>query len=565
MNDHIFQDALCIHRQGDLDSAEKMYREILDADQKNTAVLHLLAILLAQKQDYSAAKNIIDRAILESPTDPSLYVTLGNILKNLNHLDDAIANYQTALRMQPNSSVTHNNLGNVYYHREQFKEATTHYLEALRIDPNYADAHFNLALIFTRINQEEKAIEQLRLAIQLQPTNAKAHYHLAQLMQLQGNIDLAVKHYQNTLRLNNENIDAHHNLGAILSSKGKFGAAIRHFKKTLFLQPNHTEALHNLGSIYLKQKNPVVALKYFLHLSQLVHDFDTEYNLGVIYMDLRRDEEAIVYFNRALTIQSQNISTYLNLGAVYLRQRDYAMAAKHYQAALALQPDNDETKYILDAINQTAKSNAAPAGYVKNLFDQYASNFEQHLELLEYRVPKLLYAAISEIVGEEKNSLNILDLGCGTGLAGKEFRGLAKRLIGIDLSEKMLEIARAKKIYDELDVMSMTEALKKYHNLDLILAADSLVYLGDLDDLFAAGHQALATNGLFAFTVETTDEYPYILQRSARFAHSIKYIEALTVKNNFVVIRNDKVMLRKQQQIFIEGRLLILVKKNYLW
>ena len=88
-----------------------------------------------------------------------------------------------------------------------------------------------------------------------------------------------------------------------------------------------------------------------------------------------------------------------------------------------------------------------------------------------------------------------LDLGCGTGLAGVAFRDCVERLEGIDLSPGMVAEARAKGIYDALHVGEVVAHLKAAtdRQFDLILAADVLVYVGDLAPLFLEVARVLAS------------------------------------------------------------------------
>ena len=161
-------------------------------------------------------------------------------------------------------------------------------------------------------------------------------------------------------------------------------------------------------------------------------------------------------------------------------------AEKHFLKALEIQPHDPEIEYILSSISENEeKPNHAPKEYLQHLFDEYAPHFDKHLtEFLKYETPKNIAKAITEELGTEKDELTILDLGCGTGLAGNELQPLAKNLIGIDISEKMIEAANQKEIYDKLEVMDINQALKHYTNNDLIIATDVFTYVGDLTEIF---------------------------------------------------------------------------------
>jgi predicted TPR repeat methyltransferase len=189
-----------------------------------------------------------------------------------------------------------------------------------------------------------------------------------------------------------------------------------------------------------------------------------------------------------------------------------------------------------------------PASYVTRLFDAYAANFEDHLrKSLNYQVPEI----ISKILSERgiKNA-KCLDLGCGTGLVGKLVRDRCRLLVGVDLSEKMLEIARSKKCYDELHKADLVEHLSTTAGpYDVVCAADVLNYFGDLRPVFAAVLGVLARGGLFIFTVEEPvgpQEGDFALQSTMRYTHSKGYCERTADKSGFSRIDATPVVLRME-------------------
>jgi predicted TPR repeat methyltransferase len=160
-----------------------------------------------------------------------------------------------------------------------------------------------------------------------------------------------------------------------------------------------------------------------------------------------------------------------------------------------------------DALISRAKAIAiAPRsdpGYVRHLFDQFSADYDNRmLGQLGYAAPQIL-KDLADLVMPGRDKLRVLDLGCGTGLAGLLFKPRAARLTGIDLSPAMIEKARARDVYDSLIVGDIETALGGEY--DLILAADTLVYLGDLRPVFAAVADHLAPGGFFLFTTEAKE------------------------------------------------------------
>jgi predicted TPR repeat methyltransferase len=170
--------------------------------------------------------------------------------------------------------------------------------------------------------------------------------------------------------------------------------------------------------------------------------------------------------------------------------------------------------------------------HARRLFDQHAARFDQSLlQHLDYRGPQLLLEAITAVTrsaGRGPRFSAMLDLGCGTGLAGAAFRGQVDRLTGVDLSAAMIEEARRKTLYDRLETGELVEFLATeaaaQARYDLVVAADVLVYMQDLAIAAAAVRRVLAPGGLFGFTVETHAGDGVLLRESLRYAHGAAHV-----------------------------------------
>ena len=171
---------------------------------------------------------------------------------------------------------------------------------------------------------------------------------------------------------------------------------------------------------------------------------------------------------------------------------------------------------------------AMPTAYIRSLFDGYAPGFEESLVgRLGYRGPDLLMDALAR-AGVLKSFASVLDLGCGTGLAGLAVKPHAQRLTGVDLSPRMLEAARAKGVYDRLaEAECMTflreEALAGARH-DLILAADVFIYFHELLQVPRLALPVMAPGALIAFSVETYDGDGVILRDTLRYAHGEAHV-----------------------------------------
>jgi predicted TPR repeat methyltransferase len=252
-----------------------------------------------------------------------------------------------------------------------------------------------------------------------------------------------------------------------------------------------------------------------------------------------------------------------------LGRREDAIAA--YRRARELGADPAGIDFALAALGEGDLPSAAPAGYIKGLFDQYAGHFDRHLvDVLDYRTPELLGALVRSHIdagpGNEAGPplQSALDLGCGTGLCGPFLRPLAQRVAGVDLSDKMLQKAAEPGYYDELVCADIVDYLAGEHAAwDLVLAADVFVYLGDLATVFRLVRQALRPRGLFAFSIETLaqtagQERGYGLSVSGRFAHTPSYVQSIAANEGFAAVEMSTASIRAEHGTAVDGYLFLL-------
>lgn len=188
----------------------------------------------------------------------------------------------------------------------------------------------------------------------------------------------------------------------------------------------------------------------------------------------------------------------------------------------------------------------AADAYLKSFFDGFAAEFDKRLLAdLHYQAPDILFDNVMRVLGAGRTKLDVLDLGCGTGLAGVRFRKLARRLDGIDLSREMARLARKRRIYDRIEVSELTVALAvRPARYDLIVAADVFCYLGDLNLAVNRAACALRPGGHLAFTVERRAQPGYAITRSGRYAHSPGYVRRCGRAAGLIEVRGSKAILR---------------------
>ncbi|MGQ3276793.1 MAG: methyltransferase [Shinella sp.] len=278
-------------------------------------------------------------------------------------------------------------------------------------------------------------------------------------------------------------------------------------------------------------------------------------------------------FAEAYEVMEQALEQVPTWAAGWFRLAEYAEKSGRKEAAtaalekvVALDPTDIFGAGLKLAVLGAAEAPATPpSSYVERLFDDYANRFDTALvERLDYTVPQTLARLVLQHVGDDARFGLVSDIGCGTGLFGVEIRAHAGRLEGFDLSAGMLAKAGEKAVYDhlaraDLSLPAQTSGLfaaAGEARADLVSAADVLMYLGDLAEVFPSAARLVKPGGLFAFSVEYGGEGDApLLRPSLRYAHPEAFIRRRMVENGFDLVALEKSVIRRDAGQPVHGLL----------
>lgn len=379
-----------------------------------------------------------------------------------------------------------------------------------------------------------------------------------------GDLGAAETIYREILRQDPTHVDAIHMLGMIAYQQGQFPNAIRLINEALRHCPNSAAIYSNLGSVHIAYSQPDAAIAALRKALALDPSMALAYNnLGNALRIKMQELEAVSAYMKCIEINPSFTDAYANLGAIYYKNGNLDLAKEYFSKTIELNPEHASAQHMLAAINGETTS-TAPAEHVRQLFDDYAGHFEQHLtQELSYSMPALIRTELSKIAGNEKQFSNAIDLGCGTGLAGQQFRATTHRLTGIDLSLRMVEKTRERGIYNVLHVGGILDWLDHTHErYDLFLCADVFPYIGDISPLFRSVQNCALPGAYFAFSTESTDENDFVLRITGRYAHASAFIRKTAAETGFSVITLRSENLRKQKGTWIPGDLVVLQAQN---
>jgi predicted TPR repeat methyltransferase len=355
------------------------------------------------------------------------------------------------------------------------------------------------------------------------------------------------------------------------SERGELSEAASHLQSALALAPDHAGVLTMLGIVFEQSGQYADAIAVLERARDSVPSFAPAHlALGSVYAAVGNDSLAVATMEFAIELDSSTTLAMERLAKHHMLSNRTREAIGLFRRILRRDPSNAHARFFLAGLTGSpdrsgadvaegetgSRPVTAPPDVIADLFDTYAASFDQHLmNHLRYAVPGLIASAVTELVQPQDGSLRVLDLGCGTGLAGVHLRRFARTLIGVDLSRRMVFRARQRGIYDELHVEDLAATLARERNADLIVAADVFNYVGELDSTFAACAISLRTGGLAIFSIERSLSASVELQRSLRYSHAEPYIRQLAQAHGLRVQRVTLEVLRHENDQPVEGNI----------
>jgi predicted TPR repeat methyltransferase len=321
-----------------------------------------------------------------------------------------------------------------------------------------------------------------------------------------GHLEQAARLIAKAIAANGHMPNFHYNLAIVLRAQGKLKQAAASYERAILLKPDYADA-HN--------------------------------NLGNVWKTLGEQGKALACFERALHFKPGNADTHYSLGVLCSDAGDRGQAARHFQHCLDRDPDDAHgAGMLLAQLGLAVVPERTPQAQLLKLYDVRSRFWDRETSYFGH-------ALVAE--GLQKHvrttNLDILDIGCGTGLAGALVRPLAGRLDGIDLSPAMLEKARSKGLYDRLDQSDLVSFMSGHRgSYDAVLGAAALIHFGNLHPVFQAAATCLRDGGLFVFTLfanEADADFAVAsndrLAQSGCYTHSANYVERLAQESGFSV------------------------------
>lgn len=344
-------------------------------------------------------------------------------------------------------------------------------------------------------------------------------------------------------------------LALSLLREGRYPEAMTAADTAVELEPDKRQMIDVAIAVAVKAGFSNVALAYMRRAHSLwPADLGLDRQLCTLLTIMQRYDEADAHWRKLLARHPDDTAAEVNYAYTLTAMGRNDDAVTLLERTLGREPGNATAAFYLASARGETPA-AQPPGLVQEIFDGYADRFDDQLVgKLKYRVPQ----RVAEIIrARQRPRLDLLDLGCGTGLMGVHLGKIDGKLIGVDLSPRMLEQARHHGFYTELKQGDLLAVLRETApaSFDIVTANDVFIYVGDLAAVIPACFKVLRPGGTLIFSCEAADdaEGALVLRPSKRYAHSRASIEALCRTAGFASCAIETIDVRLEKDAPIPG------------
>ncbi|MDP6473625.1 MAG: tetratricopeptide repeat protein [Alphaproteobacteria bacterium] len=275
-----------------------------------------------------------------------IYNERGSAYTATNQIDEAIRDFDEALRLNPRLVAAWINRGDAYIHKENYDQTIHNYDEALRLDPENADTWYDRGRVYAYKRNYDSAIRDLDEALRLNPGLGAAWIFRGHVYASKQQYDQAIRSYDEGLRLDPQDADAWADRGHAYAGRGDYDQAILDFSEALRVNPGKIPARHDRAEAYYQNGQYDLAIRDIDHLLYSGVSWASLWrDRGDAYMRLGQFDQALDSYNRAHSLDRGNADTLSRQASVYVNRQQYEQAIRNLDVALRIDPHHGTARH----------------------------------------------------------------------------------------------------------------------------------------------------------------------------------------------------------------------------
>ncbi|PUA99331.1 putative TPR repeat methyltransferase [Acidovorax sp. 107] len=345
-------------------------------------------------------------------------------------------------------------------------------------------------------------------------------------------------------------------LALLLARQNQFQEAIETAEKVATLEPQNLQVLAGVIDIAHRAGHLDMAIRHLRRGLDLVPgDVALRRLLARDLSDQGQHEASISMWNALVQEHPADPQSLVGHVQACIAAGNPTGARDSAAALLGLAPDDAVYQYYARLAHGETPGQQ-PAELTRAIFDNMAEFYDLHMVRgLKYQLPKQVGDKI--LARHPDKKINVLDLGCGTGLLGVCLGRLDGALVGVDPAMKMIEQAARHNVYDRFHTVNLHDALRETPAAlyQVIAALDVFIYAGEVTQAIPNAHRVLAPGGMMVFSFEAAPEQgpDMVLQPAGRYAHKRSHVEAVCESAGFATVEIEETVLREENHTPVPG------------
>jgi len=362
--------AKSLRGQGNFKEAVVEFNEALALDSQKLEAYESLGDIMRVLQKDNKSIEYYNNALSLDSQNSLLHLKLARALNKTGNLDSAVKEYNFALASEENNAEIISALENIW---------TVKVVD----NPQDAVAHMNLGVVLQKKKDFAGALSQYKASEMIDPANVNLRLNLGTLFQAQGNLDMAIKAYDTILQLYPTHAMTHYYRGTALRQLGNNKAAIDEFLSVLKIDPNYIPARKAIFDTAKSSPNSDERMAILSDFAKLnPSDALAQYNMAYELHSKKQIDEALAYYQKAISIDSKLIDAYLNIASIYREKSQYAEAEATLKNALLVYPDNQKIKQMLADVNDDSAMSKYQQAVDKFNKQDYKGAIEEYQKIL---------------------------------------------------------------------------------------------------------------------------------------------------------------------------------------
>ena len=394
------QQGVAAHKEGKLEEAERLYRDILQSQPLHPDANHNLGLIAVSVNKAGGALPLFKTALEANPKIEQFWLSYIDALIKEQQLEAAKELIEQAEKQGVNRKKLHSlktplvaipQTGNAnsanpsqtqlsslleHYKNGRFSDAERLALSITKRSPKHQFSWKVLGAVFNQTSRLSESLVASQKSVQLAPQDADAHSNLGITLQELGRLDEAEASYKQAIAVKPDYAEAHYNLGNTLKEFGRLHEAEASYKQAIALKPGYAEAHSNLGSMFKELGRLDEAKASHTRAIAFKPDYAKAHNnLGNTLKELSKLNEAEASYKQAIALKPAYAEAHSNLGNTLQILGRLEEAEASYSQAIALKPDFAEALHNLSIVQGYMNNSEAEIVSLQNILQIDADNY----------------------------------------------------------------------------------------------------------------------------------------------------------------------------------------------